>query len=248
MRAKEVTFHLVVFEDQESYVKGSSEFPLLFKKAFEWMEEMEPEFKEKGELFSLYNFNYRYYFPENEEGFEEIKAQPGLNIFLCGSHVISYFAYKQFYNGNQDFVVVDYHPDLRKFYGKRRLSHATVSYLISSLGSRVYQWGIGEMSIEDLNNAQSNNIFWKKPRIKELKSQVYLSLDVDGFSLFSKVSTPSIPNISWQELSQFLAELFRKKEVIAFDLVELLPKEDEVMRAALLVRKLLFYALDSPST
>ena len=239
----DVYIHIVEFEDKDSWIKGSSKFPRMFEEAFNWMEEVEGGYEE--ELLEFIDVEFIYYNVKNEEELmENIEKKGGFNIFVCGSHFISYAALSKFEDKeNIEFLQFDYHPDLRDVYEGRKLSHATMSKRIAEMGVKITQIGIGEQSIEDVYNARKHRVaqFNYLPKFNglDLKDKIYLSLDADAFSFFRNVSTPSLSKIGL-EVMEFFESLFKEKEVVAIDLVELLGDKGDVMRAAQLIRKLLF--------
>ncbi len=248
---KRINIHLIAFEDRESWIKGSSGFPKLFREAYEWMEEIEAGFeKEFSEFLDTKFFEYD---AENEEEImNKMKAEDGFNIYVCGSHFISYPALMKVLEKEKmdkskiSFLQFDFHPDLRNIYEGRKLSHATMAKRIAEENISIMQIGIGEQSIEDLYNAEKHKViqYFELPAFEEveekLKEKIYLSLDVDAFTFFSKVSTPSLSKID-ERVFAFLEKLFMKKEIIGMDIVELLADKAEAMKAAQFIRKLLFY-------
>ena len=246
-----INIHIVEFEDKDSWIKGSKEFPQLFKEAYSWMEEIEAGFE--NEFSEFIETEFIHYHPKDEkEMINNIKAKEGLNIYVCGSHFVSYASIKKLSEEGilkkekTEFLQFDFHPDLRDVYEGRKLSHATMTKRIAELGLNITQIGIGEQSIEDLYNAKKHRIkqFYELPEYKEIRGvlskDVYLSLDADAFTFFSNVSTPSLSKID-ESVFKFLKNLSQDKRMVGIDIVEIIDSKTDSMKAAQLIRKILFY-------
>ncbi len=230
-----VVINLIPIEDEDALIKGSKEFPTLFKECFYEIEEMEFGFEE--ELNELVEIEFK-----EHKNLEKLKLEKEkFNILLSGTHLASFYGVKQLCP--EVFVQFDFHPDLRDSYKGKKLSHACVAKRIAELGVKIIQIGIGEQSIEDFYNARKYNIkqFARVPKLKEIPNKsIYLSLDADAFKFFGEVSTPSLSKIG-EESFEFFETLLGRKEVVGLDLVELIGKKREVLKAAQLIRKLLFF-------
>ncbi len=66
--------------------------------------------------------------------------------------------------------------------------------------------------------------------IRALPKDVYLSVDMDGFSpmLIRAVGTPEPGGLLWEEAMEILDFVFREKDVFAYDVVELCPQPDDL--------------------
>ncbi len=243
-----LNIHLFSFEDKESWIKGSKDFPSKFREAFEWMEEIEGSYKE--ELLSIYDVKfYEYDVKDEDEIMRKLERKEGLNLYVCGSHFISYPAVKKAVEEIKEeisFVQFDYHPDLRDVYEGRKLSHATMAKRIAEIGVKILQIGIGEQSIEDLHNAEKHNVkqYFETPSYEEIKDKVnekvYLSFDGDAFKFFTHVSTPSLSKVG-DEVFPLIESIIKEKEVIGMDIVEILGDRRDAMLASQFIRKVLFF-------
>jgi agmatinase len=61
--------------------------------------------------------------------------------------------------------------------------------------------------------------------LEALPDPVYLTIDVDAFdwSVIASTGTPEPGGFLWDEALQLLEQIFKKKQVVGFDVVELAP-------------------------
>jgi agmatinase len=82
--------------------------------------------------------------------------------------------------------------------------------------------------------------------VRGLPEQVYLSIDMDGLSpmLVRAVGTPEPGGLLWEDVMSILDFLFKEKDVLAYDVVELCPNDDDIVSSfttARLVYKVMTY-------
>ena len=82
--------------------------------------------------------------------------------------------------------------------------------------------------------------------VRALPETVYLSIDLDGLSptLMRAVGTPEPGGLTWEDVLDILDLVFSEKDVVAYDVVELCPRADDVVSsytAARLVYKVMAY-------
>lgn len=147
-------------------------------------------------------------------------------------------------------VQLDAHFDLRvddsdyndKPYGK--YAHSAVMRQASEKGFNIVQVGIRAYSEEELIHAKQNpkiHFFewgisntkeglFKEPSFKEIiksipTNKVYLTIDVDGFdpSVMPETGTPVPGGFNWNYGSLLINNIFKSKEVIGADIVEVAP-------------------------
>ncbi len=87
---------------------------------------------------------------------------------------------------------------------------------------------------------------WIEEVISNLSRDVYISLDLDVFDsgMMPAVGTPEPGGLSWYEIQKLLFQTARKRNVVGFDVVELVPQEGNAapdFLAAKLVYKLIGY-------
>ena len=68
-----------------------------------------------------------------------------------------------------------------------------------------------------------NDPYWMDLAIEKMTSNVYITIDFDGLdpSIFPATGTPEPGGLLWYETLDFLKLLFKEKNVVGFDLVEL---------------------------
>src|SRR5690606_40550064 len=82
---------------------------------------------------------------------------------------------------------------------------------------------------------------------------VFITIDLDAFdpSILPSTGTPEPGGLLWFETLEYLKKVFKKKNVVGFDIVELCPNPTEKSSdflAAKLYYKMLAYKLDRKST
>ena len=82
--------------------------------------------------------------------------------------------------------------------------------------------------------------------IEKLSDNVLVTIDLDGFdpSIMPSTGTPVPGGLQWYQTLKFFKKLFKQKNVIGFDVVELAPNPNNVapdFLAAKLIYKLLSY-------
>lgn len=173
--------------------------------------------------------------------------------FLGGEHSVTPAILEGLQKQNMGIVWIDAHADLRREYRGREDNHACAGF--NSLGfGPIVQCGIRSLCAEEaeyLNTSDRVKSFryWNdqvKDAIRGLPRDVYLTIDMDGFSptLVRGVGTPEPGGLSWEMMMEILDFLFEEKEVFAYDVVELLPHEDDAVSsytAARLVYKIMNY-------
>jgi agmatinase len=130
----------------------------------------------------------------------------------------------------------DYNP---KPHGK--FSHSAVIRRGVELGFKAVQVGIRAYSKEELEFATQNTTFfeWGRgtiPTVKEIidsikTEKVYLTIDVDGIdpTHMPSTGTPVPGGLEWNYTVQLMRELFKNKNVIGADIVEVAPREGDNM-------------------
>jgi agmatinase len=152
---------------------------------------------------------------------------------------------------------IDAHADLRDSYLGERHSHACAMRRTLE-HAPVVQVGIRNLSAEEVQVLPTlrSTIFydwnmrddpdWMTRVIAALPARVYITIDLDGLEpgLMPAVGTPEPGGLSWRELTQLLRRVFKAREVVACDVVELSPIPGLAAPnfvAAKLVYKLLTY-------
>ena len=162
---------------------------------------------------------------------------------------------------------IDAHPDLRDSYEGTKYGHGCVMRRVlddASIGTLV-QVGLRAVSDEDdaamkadarilphyaFELARRPLDEWVAEVVDALPDKVYLSFDLDGLdpSIIPGTGTPEPGGLGWWDTLALLRAVFEKREVVAFDVVELLPEPPSHVSdvaAAHLVFKILAYAAAS---
>ncbi|MBW2963364.1 arginase family protein, partial [Candidatus Woesearchaeota archaeon] len=91
-----------------------------------------------------------------------------------------------------------------------------------------------------------DNEDWMEKAVKKLSDDVFITIDLDGFDpgIMPSTGTPVPGGLQWYPTLKFLKKVFKEKNVIGFDVVELAPNPNNVapdFLAAKLIYKLLGY-------
>jgi agmatinase len=173
---------------------------------------------------------------------KRVSGEGKIPALMGGEHTITYFALRAL---DDAFVVqLDAHRDLRDEYMGDRLCHATVMRrVLDHLPSeRLLQIGVRSCSKEEAEFAQEakvatytseqviDNMSEIIANTKELvgSSHVYLTIDLDVLdpAFAPGVATPEPGGPSTVEILRLIREL-GKLNLVAFDVVELVPPHDD---------------------
>ncbi|QIK16477.1 agmatinase [Blattabacterium sp. DPU] len=153
---------------------------------------------------------------------------------------------------NLSILHMDAHTDLRPIYKGSPYNHACSMYEASQKYPLI-QIGIRSMDIVEKKYIQKGNIFymhkiykndlWMQNAIHKLSENVFISIDIDVFdpSIAPSTGTPEPGGLFWYTTLKFLKKVFKNKNVIGFDIVELLPNKKESSTDFLAVK--LYYKL-----
>ncbi|WP_185863217.1 agmatinase [Blattabacterium cuenoti] len=174
--------------------------------------------------------------------------------FIGGDHSISIGSIRAFGEKytNLSILHMDAHADLRPIYKGNPYNHACSMYEASQKYPLI-QIGIRSMDIIEKKYIQKGNIFymheiykndlWMQDAIQKLSKNVFISIDIDVFdpSIAPSTGTPEPGGLSWYTTLRFLKGVFKRKNIIGFDIVELLPNKKEYSTDFLTVK--LYYKL-----
>lgn len=184
--------------------------------------------------------------------FMEMKKFP---ILLGGEHSVSVGAIKAMAEQYADLTVlqIDAHADLRDEYHDSIYNHACVMCRAQDY-ARVVQVGIRNVCTEEMHNLVPENVFyahdiynteeWMDKAVERLTRNVYVTVDLDGLdpSILPATGTPLPGGLQWYPTLKFLDKVFRQRNVVGFDVVELCPQPDNKVSdvlAATLVYKMI---------
>ena len=156
--------------------------------------------------------------------------------FFGGEHSISIGIIKAFYERFENLTVVqlDAHADLRPQYEGTKYNHACALH-DACQHTNLIQVGIRSMDKSELQHIDLvqcymaeevvTQIEWIATSIEQMTEHVYITLDLDVLdpSIMPSTGTPEPGGIDWYDLLFYLQEIFRKKNVVGFDIVEFAP-------------------------
>lgn len=237
------------FERTTSYGKGTGEGPAALLRASQALElydeELDCEPVAMG-IATLPPFSPEAH--DLKEALSEIRGEArrhlGAGKFLAsigGEHSLTspLVAAAREVHGEIGVVQFDAHADLREEYEGTPWSHAAVMRRVVEEGVPTLAVGLRSLSAPEAAFVRERElpVLWGADLAKEsalarfrrrldaLPERVYLTFDVDYFdpSLVPATGTPEPGGGTWYQTLELLRALFRRKEVVAMDLVELAP-------------------------
>jgi agmatinase len=196
---------------------------------------------------------------------QDILAKNKFVVGLGGEHSVSLGLVRAYHKKYPKLTVVqfDAHADLRNQFEGTKYSHACVMRRIQDLGVPTIGIGIRSMSQPEAeyirNNPDTVTIYpaklsqqnqdkqtWITEIISHLQTPVYVTIDIDVFdpAFVPGTGTPEPGGMDWYEITQLLAELTKRVDIVGFDVVELSPLGGQVVSeflTAKLVYKFLNY-------
>lgn len=180
-----------------------------------------------------------------------------------GEHSISIGAIRAFneHFDNLSVLHIDAHADLRKSYEGSPYNHACAMFEASQ-NTNLIQVGIrsmdkSEMTVLNLEKTffaheMVENEYWMDEVVELLTDNVFISFDLDALdpSIFPSTGTPEPGGLLYYETLDFLKQVFKNKNVVGFDLVELCPNQMDKSSdflAAKLYYKMLSYKFTDDS-
>lgn len=180
--------------------------------------------------------------------------------FFGGEHSISIGIIKAFYEKYKDLTVLqlDAHADLRPEYQNSPYNHACAVY-DASQHANLIQVGIRSMDRSEKKHMDRSKCYfahdmhektdWIQKSIDQMTDRVYITIDLDYFdpSIMPATGTPEPGGPDWHNTLNYLRQVFKQKEVVGFDMVELAPIKDlhgPNFLAAKLYYKLLSYKFE----
>ena len=172
-----------------------------------------------------------------------------------GEHSISIGSIRAFNEHFEDLTVVqiDAHADLRPSYDGSTCNHACALHEASK-NINLIQVGIRSMDSSEVEHMDEGRTYfahdlyedWMDDAIGQMTPNVFITIDLDAFdpSILPSTGTPEPGGLFWYETLDFLKLIFKKKNVVGFDIVELCPNENEKSSdflAAKLYYKMLSY-------
>lgn len=182
-------------------------------------------------------------------------------VSIGGEHTISAGIIQGIQKKYDEFSVlhIDAHSDLRSEYGSSHYNHACAARRWIEYCTNTVQLGIRNISKEEYDFYQQNKdklqIFFAKDYpngpdaesvLSYLKKDIYITIDLDGFdiSVLRGTGTPEPGGLFWYPTLQLLQTIIKNRNLIGFDIVELMPiKKEKISEfvAAKLCYKLISY-------
>ncbi len=208
--------------------------------------------------------------PRIEEAWLAQQREGRLVGLLGGEHSISLGAIRAAARCHPGLGIlqVDAHPDLRDSYEGTRFGHGCVMRraLDDPSIAALVQVGLRAISPEDEEATRADPRIrpfrahrisgrpreaWIAEVLDALPERVYLTFDLDGLdpSVIPGTGTPEPGGLGWWEALALLREVCRWREIVGFDVVELLPEPPSAISdfaAAHLVFKILAYLQQRP--
>ncbi len=195
-----------------------------------------------------------------EEVHKTVKAYIKKNKFVTlfgGEHSVSIGSIRAYNECFDDLSVlqIDAHADLRPEYQGSKYNHACALYEANE-NTNLVQVGIRSMDHSEKRVMNTDHVFfahemavddyWSDKAIDCLTENVYITIDLDAFdpSILPSTGTPEPGGLFWYETLDFLKDVFDRKNVVGFDIVELCPNPNDKSSdflAAKLYYKLLSY-------
>ncbi|MDT8392288.1 MAG: agmatinase [Bacteroidales bacterium] len=156
--------------------------------------------------------------------------------FFGGEHAVSIGIIKAFYEKYPDISILqlDAHADLRPSYLGSPYNHACALY-DALQNANLVQVGIRSMDVEEKVLVDERKCFyaadihntsgWMHQVLELIGEKVYITLDLDVFdpSVMPATGTPEPGGLDWYTVLKLLKYVFRSKNVLGFDIVELAP-------------------------
>jgi agmatinase len=175
--------------------------------------------------------------------------------FIGGEHSISIGIIRAFYEKYTGLSVLqlDAHTDLRESYNGSRYNHACAMHEANK-NTNLVQVGIRSMDVTEKEFLNKQKCFfaeemwldseWMQKSIALLGEKVYITIDLDVFdpSIMPSTGTPEPGGLDWNTTITYLKQVFKNREVVGFDIVELAPQKEH-KAADFLVAKLYYKML-----
>jgi agmatinase len=245
----------VPYEHTSSYLQGSAKGPAAIVSASHFVEfydeELDRETYRHGGLATLAPLEFGG--KVDAEAVDLIEAQTEkllgdkkFVVSLGAEHTVTLGfvrAHARHYPG-LTVLQIDAHSDLRQAYHDNPYSHASVMARVNDLGLPIVQIGIRAQCREEADLIRKTDTIhtfyahairqqpgWMEAALGKLGEYVYVTIDADGFdpSVVPAVGTAEPNGLFWVETLQFLKRVFETKNVVGFDVVEIAPREGDIL-------------------
>ena len=255
----------VPYDGTSTWLKGADKGPEAFLEAADNMEIYDIETKSEPYKMGIFLDD-----PVSEDSSPEamtdavhqrvakyLKDEKLVTLF-GGEHSISIGSIRAFGDKYKDLTVLqlDAHTDLRPEYHGSKCNHACAVFEANEKHHLV-QVGIRSMDTEEVQYLKEENVFFaqdiaeNKNWIEDVYNKlgdnpIYITIDLDAFdpSICPSTGTPEPGGLEWYPTLKLLKKVIQTKNVVGFDIVELMPNKHEKSSdflAAKLYYKMLAY-------
>jgi len=178
-------------------------------------------------------------------------------VALGGEHSVSVGVIKSYarHYKNLSILHLDAHADSRDTYEGSRYNHACVIARAREYTKEIVSVGIRSMDQLERDGMDRKRMFfaheifnsetWIQKTVRQLKDNVYITIDLDVFDpgIMPSTGTPEPGGLGWYQVTKLLRAVSMAKRIVGFDVVELCPSHDKApdFLAAKLVYTLLSY-------
>lgn len=253
--SSKVVIQSLPYEHSSSYLQGSDKGPEAIIKASQFVEfydeEIDKEICFETGISTLQSLDFDGIVEEDAMNLIAKQTKKLLDkdkfiVSFGAEHTITYGivnAMKDKFD-NLSILQIDAHSDLRASYQGSKWSHASVMARIHDINIPITQIGIRAQCKEEAALIKSsdnihtwyghqiaNNLEWIQAAIDTLSDNVYITIDADGFdpSIMPAVGTAEPNGLLWHQAIALFKEVFKQKNVVAFDIVECAPKKGEIL-------------------
>ncbi|MBL7055705.1 agmatinase [Candidatus Woesearchaeota archaeon] len=257
----------VPYEKTTTYLGGTKDGPEALINASQAIEFYDEEIDKEACTAGVCTLN-NLEIEDNEEKMQEsiyssvkkIIEDKKFPIIIGGEHSITPACVRAFSETNKNLSVLqlDAHCDLREEWNGSKNNHACAIKRSLDYCKKVIPVGIRSVCKEEMDYIQENNIkiFWDRKihanddwmdeTISLLSDEVYITIDLDGFdpAWMPAVGNPEPGGLQYYQTLRLLRKVFREKNVVGMDVVELSPRKDDVrsdFAAAKIIYKLIGY-------
>lgn len=256
----------VAYDGTSTYVKGADKGPEAILRASPNLEFYDIQTDSEVYTQGIYTDSPVAGFKKPEPMIEAVRKRVAGHIHngkfvvvLGGEHSVSIGAIAAQAEANKNLSVLqlDAHSDLRDEYEGSRYNHACVMARVKEI-CPIVQVGIRSMDICEKKNMDRGRVFfahdicdgqsrdWIDRCVGLLTENVYITIDLDVFdpSILPATGTPEPGGMGWYDVLALMKAVFRSRNVVGFDVVELCPRKEHWgsdFLAAKLVYSLLTY-------
>ena len=166
---------------------------------------------------------------------ELVKDREKLFTLIGGEHSVSIGSIRAVGEEYHNLTVLqlDAHTDLRPEYHGSKNNHACAVFEANQK-HKLVQVGIRSMDAEEKQYLPHKRVFfaheiakndnWIKDVLDKVSGNVYITIDLDAFdpSIAPSTGTPEPGGLQWYPTLKLLKKVFKKCNVVAFDIVELM--------------------------